>query len=161
MAEYKKYNQGGPKRPFSKPSFGGKPSFQKELYDAECNSCHKRCQVPFRPNGKKPVYCTDCFSKQDGRDSRDTRTSTFSREPRFERNSSPTPNREIQELKRELQAMNATLQKLVSSLETSNRSAALSEEVRKHVPAEPTKAKKTAPKKAPKKAVKKAAKKKA
>jgi CxxC-x17-CxxC domain-containing protein len=32
-----------------------------QKFDAVCSSCGKACQVPFRPNGKKPVYCKDCF----------------------------------------------------------------------------------------------------
>jgi CxxC-x17-CxxC domain-containing protein len=34
-------------------------AFQK--FDAVCSNCGKRCQVPFRPDGEKPVYCKDCF----------------------------------------------------------------------------------------------------
>lgn len=30
-----------------------------------CASCKNECEVPFRPNSSKPVYCRDCFSKQD------------------------------------------------------------------------------------------------
>ncbi len=33
--------------------------FQK--FDAVCSNCGKKCQVPFRPDGEKPVYCKDCF----------------------------------------------------------------------------------------------------
>jgi CxxC-x17-CxxC domain-containing protein len=38
---------------------GGEAAFQK--FDAVCSNCGKRCQVPFRPDGEKPVYCKDCF----------------------------------------------------------------------------------------------------
>ncbi len=38
---------------------------QREMHDATCNECGNSCQVPFRPNGRKPVYCTNCF-KRDG-----------------------------------------------------------------------------------------------
>jgi CxxC-x17-CxxC domain-containing protein len=34
-------------------------AFQK--FDAICSNCGKKCQVPFRPDGEKPVYCKDCF----------------------------------------------------------------------------------------------------
>jgi CxxC-x17-CxxC domain-containing protein len=36
-----------------------------EMHQATCVSCKKFCEVPFKPNGKKPVFCRDCFSKQD------------------------------------------------------------------------------------------------
>jgi CxxC-x17-CxxC domain-containing protein len=37
----------------------GSEVFQK--FDAICSNCGKKCQVPFRPDGEKPVYCKDCF----------------------------------------------------------------------------------------------------
>lgn len=35
------------------------------LHKAECASCGNVCEVPFKPNGRKPVYCSDCFRKED------------------------------------------------------------------------------------------------
>ncbi len=32
-----------------------------EMFDATCDKCGKRCQVPFRPTGSKPVLCDNCF----------------------------------------------------------------------------------------------------
>ncbi|MEK6935619.1 MAG: CxxC-x17-CxxC domain-containing protein [Nanoarchaeota archaeon] len=32
-----------------------------EMNDVTCDKCGKECQVPFRPTGGKPVYCSDCF----------------------------------------------------------------------------------------------------
>jgi CxxC-x17-CxxC domain-containing protein len=53
---------------------GGKPNFKggdrdsrpKTMHDATCSNCGVQCQVPFRPNGSKPVYCRDCFPKMTG-----------------------------------------------------------------------------------------------
>jgi CxxC-x17-CxxC domain-containing protein len=36
----------------------------REMFSATCASCGREAQVPFRPNGSKPVYCSDCFSPQ-------------------------------------------------------------------------------------------------
>jgi CxxC-x17-CxxC domain-containing protein len=36
----------------------------RELFSATCASCGREAQVPFRPNGMKPVYCSDCFTAQ-------------------------------------------------------------------------------------------------
>ena len=36
-----------------------------EMFEATCEKCKKRCEVPFRPNGSKPVYCSDCFRKNE------------------------------------------------------------------------------------------------
>jgi CxxC-x17-CxxC domain-containing protein len=38
----------------------------KPMHDATCAGCGSRCQVPFRPNGSKPVYCSQCFGNEGG-----------------------------------------------------------------------------------------------
>ena len=63
---------------------GGKPAFGKSFgdkrsggfnpkdraprenksYPAVCSDCGKACDVPFRPDGVKPVLCRDCYSKK-------------------------------------------------------------------------------------------------
>lgn len=35
------------------------------MYPATCSTCGNACEVPFRPNGHKPVFCSNCF-KRDG-----------------------------------------------------------------------------------------------
>jgi len=37
----------------------GRPS----MHPATCDECGKSCEVPFKPTGDKPVYCSDCFGK--------------------------------------------------------------------------------------------------
>ncbi|MCK9577991.1 type IV secretion system DNA-binding domain-containing protein [bacterium] len=34
-----------------------------ELHDAVCQSCNKKMKVPFKPDGKRPVYCKTCLKK--------------------------------------------------------------------------------------------------
>ena len=34
-----------------------------ELFDAVCSNCGKNIQVPFKPDGKRPVYCKECLPK--------------------------------------------------------------------------------------------------
>jgi CxxC-x17-CxxC domain-containing protein len=36
------------------------------MHDTVCADCGNNCRVPFRPNGEKPVYCVNCFSKRGG-----------------------------------------------------------------------------------------------
>ncbi len=36
----------------------------RQMFSAVCSQCGKQCELPFRPNGEKPVYCLDCFKKQ-------------------------------------------------------------------------------------------------
>lgn len=66
------FNRGGTGRPSfagAGPRHGGSRDFSAstELFKATCNKCNKSCDVPFRPNGKKPVYCKDCFVRDDAR----------------------------------------------------------------------------------------------
>ncbi len=32
-----------------------------EMHQATCGECGKSCEVPFRPSGDKPVFCSNCF----------------------------------------------------------------------------------------------------
>ncbi len=43
-------------------SRGGFSSGPREMFSATCSSCGREAQVPFRPSGTKPVYCSDCFT---------------------------------------------------------------------------------------------------
>ncbi len=36
-----------------------------ELHDAVCAKCGQRCEVPFKPLPLKPVYCSNCYRKDD------------------------------------------------------------------------------------------------
>jgi CxxC-x17-CxxC domain-containing protein len=40
---------------------GGSYGAPRQLYDAVCAGCGVQTQVPFQPNGSKPVYCRECF----------------------------------------------------------------------------------------------------
>jgi CxxC-x17-CxxC domain-containing protein len=167
MPDFKKNNNrfGGPSRPsFNRPNGGGyggnrdsrggsRDFAQKEMFDAECSKCHGVAQVPFRPNGKKPVFCAKCFT-QDGERSSDRgfdrgsegnggyahpakRDFGSARPARFDAPSGPsTSDRQLSELKSQVERMNATIEKLVTVVETFNRSNALTKEIRKHTPAD-------------------------
>ncbi|HEY5641044.1 MAG TPA: CxxC-x17-CxxC domain-containing protein [Dehalococcoidia bacterium] len=47
-------------------SYGGGDSYRapREMHAAVCAQCGKDTEVPFRPSGDRPVYCSDCFSKR-------------------------------------------------------------------------------------------------
>ena len=36
-----------------------------EMTEVICSACKSKCEVPFKPTSDKPVYCSDCFGKQD------------------------------------------------------------------------------------------------
>lgn len=35
---------------------------EKRMFKAVCDKCKAECEVPFRPNGSKPVYCRPCLT---------------------------------------------------------------------------------------------------
>ncbi|MEW6274152.1 MAG: zinc-ribbon domain containing protein [Bacillota bacterium] len=37
-------------------------SSARELYDAFCTNCGAQTRVPFKPTGRKPVYCRECMA---------------------------------------------------------------------------------------------------
>lgn len=54
-------------------SFNRSGSGSLQMYPATCDECGKSCEVPFRPTGDRPVYCSDCFERIGGGDRRDRR----------------------------------------------------------------------------------------
>ncbi len=46
-------------------SFGSRPP--REMHAVVCAECGKDTEVPFKPTGDRPVYCSDCFSKNSPR----------------------------------------------------------------------------------------------
>jgi CxxC-x17-CxxC domain-containing protein len=44
-------------------SYGNRDE-KPEMHSADCHTCGDQCRVPFKPNGRKPVFCSDCFSKE-------------------------------------------------------------------------------------------------
>ncbi len=63
MSDYKYQDRSRGRR-----DFGGGGRRRAEMHDAVCDKCGKDCKVPFRPSGEKPIYCSDCFEGQGGRD---------------------------------------------------------------------------------------------
>jgi CxxC-x17-CxxC domain-containing protein len=74
-----------------------------------CDSCHKQCEVPFKPSSNKPVYCNDCFRKESGSSnrhgsSRDSYGSNRDSRPRDSGNSDllKDMNRKLDKIMKEL-----------------------------------------------------------
>ena len=36
----------------------------KEMHKATCAECGKECEVPFKPDPSRPVYCRECYAKK-------------------------------------------------------------------------------------------------
>ncbi len=128
---------------FSKPSFGGKSfnkggDFKKKSFGgdrgevvmskATCSECSNVCEVPFKPNGERPVFCSNCFmSKRDGtfnndRDERKGNVREISRrDSRDEKPtySVPTNNNsaEVAEMKKQITNLNIKIDSLANAFD--------------------------------------------
>ncbi len=44
-------------------AFGGRFG-PREMHKAVCAGCGAECEVPFKPQEGRPVYCRECFAKK-------------------------------------------------------------------------------------------------
>lgn len=116
---FKKAPHGGFKG--GKPGFKGAPrdkSLPLEMHQATCVRCKKFCEVPFKPNGKKPVYCRDCFAIQESDPSARAHASRQSSYPeRTIVHTSVAPRQD--DLKSQIEALNIkidTLTRMIAEL---------------------------------------------
>ena len=58
----KDFKRGGP----GKRQFGSRDRERPQMHEAICSDCGKRCEVPFKPTGDKPIYCRECFLNHKG-----------------------------------------------------------------------------------------------
>jgi CxxC-x17-CxxC domain-containing protein len=85
------------------------------MFKTICSDCGKECEVPFKPNGSKPVFCRDCF--QGKRRFEGPKENNFPpRRPNFDdrgpQHMPPPPPPH----KAEFEALNAKLDKILSLL---------------------------------------------
>lgn len=111
-------------------SFGRGRSDDRQMYEAVCSSCGDTCQIPFRPSPGRDVFCSRCFEKNEGGESRSGEHKSFDK-PRFSRddNRHSTPNYSAQ-----FEALNAKMDKILSLLaptvvDTTPLESAIDEEV--------------------------------
>lgn len=131
MGNFRKPGGFGGGRDFKRGGFGGgRPSFggdrgerSSEKFTATCADCQKSCEVPFRPNGKKPVYCNDCFSSKReggpsdfGRRDRDFGAKRdFAPRSNFSApQSAPQSNQNFEAMRKQLDVLTSRIDKLMS-----------------------------------------------
>lgn len=122
MGKFNKGGFGGGDRGGSRGGFGGgRGNDRPEMHRATCSDCGKGCEVPFRPTGDKPVFCSDCFeNKRDG-GSNDRGGRSFEKrdsQPRFgdRRPSQNEGGNGGADYKAELRQINETLAKILKVL---------------------------------------------
>jgi CxxC-x17-CxxC domain-containing protein len=49
------------RRPQGGRDFAPRDDRPQTMFKTICSDCGKECEVPFKPNGSKPVFCRDCF----------------------------------------------------------------------------------------------------
>jgi len=126
---YRSDNRGG------RSNFGSRDSRPSEMHDAVCAECGKNCQIPFFPRSGKPVFCSDCFEKQnsnggnrrsddrrssysDRRDSNDRRSNYSER-----RDSKPRNDRPSVDYKEQFEIVNSKLDKVLRLVEKMERNS--------------------------------------
>jgi len=50
----------GGDRPMGGSTMGGR----REMTEVTCSSCGQTTQVPFKPTEGRPVYCSDCYTRE-------------------------------------------------------------------------------------------------
>ena len=63
---------GGGRNSGGRGGFGGgdRDRERPTMHKAVCDECGQTCEVPFRPSGDKPIYCSNCFEDRGGNESR-------------------------------------------------------------------------------------------
>ena len=134
-------------------SFGGG---DREMFQTTCSECNKRCEVPFRPTGEKPVYCNECFgNKREGTFEKNDRPErSFKKDNDFAPRSNNTVGNE--DIKRQVEMINTKLDALIKMIQSAPRPTAVEpkkeslktmvEKIEK-LATKPAPAKKAAPKK--------------
>ena len=100
MSYFNRGDRPGGNRNFGRRSFSDRGD--RQMFSATCSDCGKECQVPFKPTGIKPVFCSECFEKKGGGSS----------SRRFGDRNDRQPQNNLQ-----LEAINAKLDKILAILE--------------------------------------------
>lgn len=107
---------------FKKKNFGGGGDFRsdKPMFKTVCAQCGKNCEVPFKPNGNKPVLCNECFrgsdsrneNRSDFRPQRHDRPDFHKRDDYKNKPQAPNPN----QYKKDFEILNAKLDKIIGMM---------------------------------------------
>ena len=115
---------------------GGRGGFDRpEMHKATCAQCNTTCEVPFRPNGTRPVYCSNCFKRDDDRGgsrdlggARDFQKPAF--KPSYERptNTYSPEVKSAEMIKEQFRTVNAKLDTILKALAKTDMDKILEDE---------------------------------
>jgi len=148
MKNFKFGDRSKDRKDFPRRSFGGGDSRRPLLHDAVCDECGKDCQVPFRPSGDKPVYCSNCFEKKGGNDSNRSRDRRDSSRRSFgggDSRRSPQSNisdRNTSQLIEKIEILNTKLETIINLLSSigQKKSGLVESRTEKNIKSKSTKA---------------------
>lgn len=120
MRDFKKTASFGKKDFGARSSFGAHVSPSADSHQATCDGCHKPCQVPFIPNGKKPVYCRNCYRGKDT-------TTAFTGQPFSQSSDAGREDAVGSDLKKQFSILNTKLDRLISAIEAQTRALTAAE----------------------------------
>ncbi len=121
------HGEGFGRRDGGRQSFGGSGDRDRgpaTMHQATCAECGSSCEVPFRPVDGRPVYCANCFQskRETGGDRggdrfprRDFGANKTFVKPAFSGNVVQGGNGE---LKKQLETLNAKMDRLIKAVET-------------------------------------------
>lgn len=98
----------------SRGGFGGRDGGRPPMHDAVCGKCGQDCQVPFRPTGERPVFCSNCFDRSD-RPARGGFEENRSSRPSFDR-APEAPRAHAGEYKAQFEMLNTKLDKILRAV---------------------------------------------
>ncbi|HRZ30656.1 MAG TPA: hypothetical protein P5274_03285 [Candidatus Paceibacterota bacterium] len=108
------------------------------MHKAVCSDCGNDCEVPFRPTGDKPIFCSDCFSaKRGGEAPRAPRGGSFGGDRGPRKDFAPRGDNEV---KKQLEFLGMKIDRLTKIVEglvsapsqvTAEKSAGVKEAIRK------------------------------
>ncbi len=153
MSNYNQDNRSGGESYRGGGNYRGRDSGRRQMHKAVCDECGKNCEVPFKPSGGKPIYCSSCFEGKEGGGSR-----------RSSRRGSSNENRDNthKQLLEQVGAINSKLDRILNVIEASvkeKKPDSKNTETKKVAKKTPAKSKKSVTKKASKKKAKKSSKK--
>lgn len=118
---------------------------KSQMHKATCHDCGKNCEVPFRPTGSRPIFCSTCFDKQGSSGPSKFAGKSFDR-PRFqdkrkhefERENAVLENKMADQQKAQFAQLHEKMDRILSILDTyfASKAAEVMTSLEEDIPAE-------------------------